>query len=232
MATSGTTTYSVTAATVIKGALRLVGAISQGETPTSAQETEAMEALNMMVKSLAAKGLPLWRISNTQFSPVQGVASYNIGTGQTVNADKPLKMYQAFYSQNDVDVPLRIITRDEYERLGNKTSQGNPAQLYYEPLRDYGVIHLFPVPSGATPTITVISQHHIQDFTLTTNTPDLPQEWFEALKYNLAMRLAGEYGMSSISRSFLAQEATMFLNDVLAFTQEEGSMYFIADKRT
>jgi hypothetical protein len=231
MATSGTTTYTTTASAIIKGALRLVGAISQGESPTAAQESEAMEALNMMTKGLAVKGLPLWRISNTQFNTVAGTATYNIGTGQTVNADKPLKMYQAFYSQGNVDVPLRIITRDEYERLGNKTSQGNPAQMYYEPLRDYGVIHLFPVPYATTPAITVIGQHHIEDFTLTTNTPDFPQEWFEALKYSLAARLAGEYGLNMLARSMLIREADRYMDEVLAFTQEEGSMYFIADRR-
>jgi len=231
MSTSGTTSFSTDGLTIIKGALRLVGAISQGETPTTTQTSEAMEALNMMTKSLAAKGLPLWVISNVVITTVQGTASYNVGPSQTVDVPKPLKVQQAFYTKNSVDVPMRVITRDEYERLGNKTSQGTPAMVYYEPLRDYGVVHLFPVPDSQIPTVTIIGQHHMQDFSTSADNPDFPQEWFETLKYSLAVRLAGEYGLNIQTRSLLLQESERYLQEVLAFTQEEGSMYFVVDRR-
>lgn len=231
MATSGTTDYSTTALAIIKGALRLVGAISQGDTPTAAQESEAMEALNMMTKGLATKGLVLWVTNNVQVPTTANVATYTVGLGMTVNVPKPLKVIQAFYSNGNVDVPLRLVTRDEYERLGNKTSTGTPAMLYYEPLRDYGVVHLFPVPDSQVPPVTIIGQHHIEDFDSSTNSPDFPQEWFEALKYNLAVRLAGEYGLSIQTRSLLIREAEKYLDEVLAFTQEEGSLYFTVDRR-
>lgn len=231
MATSGTTDYSLDAQTIIKGSLRLVGAISQGEQPTTTQISEAMEALNMMVKSLAVKGLPLWVINNVPITTVSGTATYNVGNGQTVNVPKPLKVTQAFYTRNSVDVPIRLVTRDEYESLGNKTSQGTPSMLYYEPLRDYGVVHLFPVPDTTAPLVTIIGQHHIQDFDISTDSPDFPQEWFEALKYGLAVRLAGEYGLNLQARMLLIKEAEQYLQETLAFTQEEGSLYFMADKR-
>lgn len=231
MSTSGTTGYTSDALTIIKGALRLVGAISQGETPTTTQTSEAMEALNMMTKSLAVKGLPLWVINNVAITTVSGTASYNVGLNQTVNVPKPLKVTQAFYTRNNVDVPIRLVTRDEYENLGNKTSQGTPSTLYYEPLRDYGVVHLFPIPDTSAPVVTIIGQHHIQDFSVSTDSPDFPQEWFEALKYGLAVRLAGEYGLNIQARSLLIREAERYMEEVLAFTQEEGSLYFMADKR-
>jgi len=231
MSISGTTTYTTDALAIIKGALRLVGAISQGEAPTTTQTSEAMEALNMMTKALAVKGLPLWVINNVVVPTTQGVAAYNVGPSQTVDVPKPLKVQQAFYSTGDVDVPLRIVTRDEYERIGNKTSQGTPSMLYYEPLRNYGVVHLFPVPDNSVPPITIIGQHHIDDFSVSTNTPDFPQEWFETLKYSLAVRLAGEYGLNIQARSLLIQESNRYMEEVLAFTQEEGSMYFVVDRR-
>jgi len=231
MSTSGTTSYTPDALTIIKGALRLVGAISQGETPTTDQTSEAMEALNMMTKSLASKGLLIWVVDNVAITTVSGTATYNVGLGQTVNVPKPLKVTQAFYTRNNVDVPVRIVTREEYESLGNKTSQGTPSLLYYEPLRDYGVVHMFPVPDSTAPVVTIIGQHHIQDFNVSTNSPDFPQEWFEALKYGLASRLAGEYGVNIQVRAFLVREADRYMEEALAFTQEEGSLYFGVDKR-
>ena len=42
----------------------------------------------------------------------------------TLSNPKPLKVYQAWYrnTTSNVDVPMRVITRDEYNRLGNKSS--------------------------------------------------------------------------------------------------------------
>jgi len=235
MATSGSYDYTTSASTIIKGALRLVGAISQGEEPTAAQSTEAMEALNMMVKAYANRGMPLWAIRNTVVSLVEGSRSYEVGLGKGTPTTKPLKVSQAFYSgPSGIDVPMRVITRDEYERLGNKDSQGVPIQLYYEPLRDYGVVHIFPTPdaySAANITVTIINQRTFEDFDVTTDEPDFPQEWFEALKYGLAVRLAGEYGIDGRTRMILMKEAEEHLNLALSFDQEEGSIYFQAERR-
>ena len=47
--TSGTTTFSITRDDIIKAALRKIGVVAQGETPTTDQITEAAFALNLMV---------------------------------------------------------------------------------------------------------------------------------------------------------------------------------------
>ena len=51
MATSGSTDYSQTRDDIIKRALRLIGALAQGESPTTDQVTEAAVALNGLVKA-------------------------------------------------------------------------------------------------------------------------------------------------------------------------------------
>ena len=54
--------------------------------------------------------------------------AYNIGITKTVNTDKPLKVIQAWIrdTTSNVDVPMRILTKQEYSILGNKTTSGKP----------------------------------------------------------------------------------------------------------
>jgi len=92
MSTSNSTNYATSASAIISRALRMIGAISQGESPTSDQSSEAMIALNMLCKSLEADGMPLWAIKQTNITLTNAVNTYNIGVGQTVNINKPLKV--------------------------------------------------------------------------------------------------------------------------------------------
>jgi len=236
MATSASTNYSTTANSIINGALRLVGALNQGDSPSASQTSEALEALNMLVKAYAAKGLSLWTTRETSITPVLSTATYVIGLGLATDTAKPLKVTQAYLhnSTTNVDTPLRVITRDEFTRIGNKTSSGQPVQVWYEVQRNSGTLHVFPVPDAYTVancTIRIVNQRTFEDFDVVGDEPDFPQEWYEALKYGLADRLAGEYGMDAQSRMLIRSDAKEMLAEALAFDQEEGSIYFQADKR-
>lgn len=236
MATSGSTDYSQTRDDIIKRALRLIGALAQGENPTTDQVTEAAVALNGLVKAWQADGMPLWTIKSFSVPLTTGVSTYQIGLGKTVNTPKPLKVIQAFNHNvsSNVDVPIRIITRQEYNILGNKTSTGNPIQIYYEPLNDYGILHVFPVPSTieqTANTIVIYYQRPFEDFDVALDTPDFPQEWYDAITYGLATRLAPEYGLDMASRKTLWQEMSIIKQEALNFGLEEGSLRFGVEMR-
>lgn len=236
MATSNSTNFSTTRDDIIKGALRLCGALSLGETPSTDQVTEASDALNMLVKAWQADGMALWARSEYTLPLTLDTKSYSIGTGQTVNISKPLKITQAILhdTQTNVDIPMRIITRDEYLRLGNKSTSGQPIQIYYDPQRDSGVLYVYPPANAAAVSYKQIKftyQKPFEDFDASTDNPDFPQEWYEALKYGLASRLAGEYGISMDDRRQLMQEAILIKNDALSFGTEEGSFFFTPDNR-
>jgi hypothetical protein len=233
---SGSTNFTITRDELIKGALRLCGVLAQGESPTTDQVSEASEALNMLVKAWEADGMPLWAIKTTNIPLTASTASYRIGVGQTVNTPKPLKVLQVWNrdTTSNVDIPLRILTKQEYNMLGNKTSSGNPVQVYYDPQNTYGDLYVFPVPGTTEATdnqLYIVYQRPFEDFDASTDEPDFPQEWFEALKYGLASRLAGEYQLSLQIRTFLKAEAKEAKDTALSFGTEEGSFYFQVDRR-
>jgi len=237
MATSGSTDFSVTRDDIIKRALRLIGVVAQGETPTTDQTTEAALALNGLVKAWQTDGMPLWALKTYSVPLTANTSSYRIGVSQTINTPKPLKVIQAWNhnTSSNVDVPMRILTKQEYNILGNKTSTGNPIQLYYDPQNSYGDLYVFPVPTSteaAANTLSIVYQRPFEDFDVSTDTPDFPQEWYDALAYGLATRLAPEYGLGVAERKTLWQEMTIIKQDALNFGLEEGSLYFQRDLRS
>ena len=231
MTTSGTYTFSVNRDQLITSALRLAGVIAQGETPQPSQISDAATSLNMMVLAWMADGMPLWAIETVQIPFVNGQNTYIVDT------PKLLKPIQAWNRQiaNNIDIPVRMISRQEYNILGNKTTTGNPIQIFFNPNRDYTEIKVFPSPDAqaeAQNQLYVVAQRPFQTFDVSTNTPDFPQEWYEAVKYGLAVRLAGEYNIDIETRRQLTAEAAAVKQEALSFGTEENSLYFQRDWRS
>lgn len=236
MATSGSTNFSTSRDNLIKGALRLVGGIGQGETPTTAQYNEAADALNMMIKGFTNYGMPLWAIKRYDITLADGANQYTIGASQSINTPKPLKIYGAYRrnTTTNIDVPLQIVSRQEYDLLSNKLAEGPANQVYYEPLGTYGTLFVYPTPDAtvaASETIRLVYQRPFEDFDASSDEPDFPQEWYEVIKYGLAVRLAGEYGLERFSRSALKKEFEELLDQAQGFNQEEVSILFQPDQR-
>lgn len=80
--------------------------------------------------------------------------------------------------------------------------------------------------------IHIVYQAPFEDFDASTDNPDFPQEWYDAVTYGLACRLAPEYGLPIPDRKTLWQEMTIIKQDALNFGLEEGSIYFGVDRRS
>ena len=231
MTTSNSYNFSINRDELVEGALRLCGVIAQGETPSATQVTEASRMLNLMVKAWEADGMPLWALTTYTIPLVANQTSY------TLDSPKPLKPIQAWNRQtsSQVDIPMRMISREEYNILGNKSTTGNPIQLFFNPNLDRTEIKLFPTPdsiSASQNVIYIVAQVPYQDFDSATDTPDFPQEWYEAIKYGLAVRLAGEYNIDIETRKTLVAEAAAIKQEALSFGTEENSLYFQRDWRS
>lgn len=234
MSTSNSTNFNVTRNEIIHGALRILGVVGEGQTPSAQQYTDASEALNYLVKAWENQGVLIWCVKSTDITLVAGTADYNIGLSQTVSVAKPLKIYQAFRrTTNNVDVPMTILSQQQYNMLGNKTSSGAPSQLYYNSQRDYGTLSLYPVPDSTVTSdvVRIYYQRPIEDFDASTDNADIPQEMLRALKYDLANEMAFEYGIPATDRQVLEQRSERYKAEALAFNIEDTSYYFQVDRR-
>jgi hypothetical protein len=61
MATSGTTVFELSRDSIISAALRKLGVLAQGSSPTTEDLTNGMQALNTLVSEYQTLGMPLWK---------------------------------------------------------------------------------------------------------------------------------------------------------------------------
>jgi hypothetical protein len=229
MATSNSTDFNVTRNQLIEGALRICGVIAVGETPTSSQYTTSSEALNMIVKAWQSDGMPIWATKEYTLTLTTNTSSYTI-------SPKLLKVIQAYNhnTSTNIDIPMRVITRDEYNRLGNKTTSGNPILISVIPNLTDTTVKVYPRPTSveaATNNIVLVYQKQFDDFDSSTDNPEFPNEFFDALKFALASRLSYEYGLEVQDRKQLFEQSMILKADALSFGTEEGSMFMAVDTR-
>jgi hypothetical protein len=232
MATSGSTLFELTRNQIIEAALRKLTVLAKGQSADTEDLTNGTQALNVVLARLmVVSGMPLWARKEYEFSPTTNTATYRIGDGQTLDTPFPLKIYQAILVDDDSDSQLEmdIISKYDYERLGNITSSGQPINLVYTPQVNYGDITLWPTPNStaaANKTIRIIYQRPWEDFVAATDTPDFPKEWHQAVIYQLAVALAPEYGTPLPDRKALMEEAKMYLEEAISFGTDEVSVFF------
>lgn len=231
MAVSAVNNFTVTRDDIIKAALRSLGVIGVGETPITEDYTNCSQALNIMIKSWSKKGLPLWVTQEITIPLVVGVSSYSLGPTATgsgaIVMSKPLRVIDAFIRQtNNLDVPLTQISRNEYIRLGNKTSAGAPNLFYYDPQEANGKLIVYNVPSTATDVIHAQIQRMFYDMNSSTDNFDFPQAWFQALKWGLAAELCVEYAIDIQMIPYYEQKAMQTLQEAFDESVEEASVFF------
>jgi hypothetical protein len=241
MALSGSTNYTTTRNDIINRALRIIGAVGQGETlnPSSGVYTEAAQALNELLKEWVADGMQLWKIFEDSITLTASTASYTIGIGATVNTVAPTKILQAYLrnTAESTDTPVELITRYEYLMLSNKTSTGFPSQLFYNPpgvvaTEMAGTIQIWPTPTTAVATdytLRTLGMHAMQDFDASTDTADLPNFYYNALCWGLADQLSYEYGLPFAERSMITKKADSHYEKAKGYDREEGSVYLQPD---
>lgn len=227
MAVSGTNTFTVTRNDVIDAALRVLGVIGLGETPTSEDYTNCSQALNILIKAWAKKGYPLHTTSTQTINLVASTASYNLTT-------RPVRIFGAYLRDtSNIDRPLQLISNQEYDDLANKTTTGTPNQIYYDNQLSAGTVYVYPAPdaTSADYTIYVECQRMFYDMSASTDNFDFPQEWFQALKWGLAAEVAAEYGVSIELLPMYEEKARALATDAFDFSVEEPSVYFKMEYR-
>lgn len=224
--------YRINRDQVINGALRVLGVIGAGDKATPEDYSNCSEALNLYIKQLQTKGLPLWKVEDLQVPMVIGQQSYTIGPTGNVVTTRPLRVVMAFIrSPQNNDTVLQVISRQEYMQLGYKPSQGIPNQCYYDPQLDNGVLYIYNAASATGWTIHLQVQMPVDDVLTPGAIPDFPSEWFNCLKFGLADQLAMEYGVVAPVRAELAQRAAKLEEMMMDWSQEEASTMFAPEFR-
>jgi hypothetical protein len=117
----------------------------------------------------------------------------------------------------DYEIPILFISREKYMSLPNKNQPGNAIQAYYSRQLPYGTMYVWNAPSTSVPVLRFTYERKLQIMVNQSDTFDLPESWYGALIYNLAVRLIPVYGCSSKRAMEIKELAMSTLNNALGF---------------
>ena len=225
MTTSGTYAFTVTRDDLIQAALRVCTAYGPLDTIPPQEIIYCAQALNILVKSAAFRALPLWCIQTVSTTLQQGIASYNLST--IAGMVRPQKVINAWIrNASGQDTILAPLARSDYEQLGLKSSLGTPNQFYYDAQLTNATITVYNTPADSTNTFLITLKRQLQDFNLSTDNPDFPQEAYQLLKWCLADEIALEYSTPADVRKEITSKAVAFFDTFMDSEQENASVVF------
>lgn len=214
----------------ITRALRLCRVAAAGETPPTTDLTDGLTILNGMLNAWLTQRLMVYAIDEQAFNLVANTRTYTLGPGGTwdttplygASTPRPVRVERANLRVTsldpDLDVPMRVLTQEEYEFLRVKGLSSNWATwLYYRPDFPLGTVIVYPTPTAVEQVVLWLWKPLTQALALAT-TVTMPPGYEEALVYNLARRCAHEF-----DGGILSPDAMQMANDTLAAVKSLNS---------
>lgn len=225
------TSFAVSAQTLITSVLRAQGWLDYQSTPDATKLANMLEALEILLKGWSQRGLKIWCIEQVTVPLVAGNAQYSMGVSGIVSPDRPLRIEQITIN-NVPSAQQRIIypiSRQEYLNLGNLTSSGPPSQYFYDPQITNGQLYLYPTPdfyTVANYTCFAYIRRYIQDVGALSATVQVPQEWYQPLKWGLAYETMEENQVTPAVATMITAKYKEFVPSVEDWDREYSDVLF------
>lgn len=195
MTVSGSVDFNLSGNEIIIEARRKIG-VHDDEEPLEAQDfLTGQRAMTMMLKTWQAEGVMCWTLTEGTLTLVASTESYLFGAGGAFTT-VPLEITSIRINRGSNDIPMLRLSREDYYDLPNKTNTGYPTQFYYDRQRSGGTLFVWPAPDASAGTLKFTYRRLIMDMDSSVDTPDVPQEWLDAMVYGLAKRLGENYGLT------------------------------------
>jgi hypothetical protein len=189
---------ATTAADQINGALRLIGMLAEGETPSAATAQDSLNALNQMIDSWNTERLSVFSTQDQVFTWTPNQIHRTLGPTGNFVGNRPILLDDATYFKdptNGISFGIKIINQQQYDGIAVKTVTSTYPQVIWINM-DYPNIdmYVYPVPTKA------LEWHFISVTELTapaslSTVLAFPPGYLRAFKYNLACEIANEFGV-------------------------------------
>lgn len=186
-----------TAGDQINRALRLLGILAEGETPSAAMSQDALTAFDQMVDSWNTERLSVFVTQDQVFTWPAGEISRTLGpTGDFVGL-RPVLMDDATYykAPNGVSYGIKFINQQQYNGIAVKTVTSTYPQVCWVNMGFPDItLTVYPKPTQELEWHLISVEELSQPAALET-VLHFPPGYMRAFTYNLAMEIAPEYGV-------------------------------------
>lgn len=192
------------ATNLIYAALRLCagGLARPGRTASTEELADGLVRLNNMIDAWGVQRLTMYQLLRTVEPLISGQASYTVGTGGNIPIVRPDQIdYARLIIDTSADpvteIDLTVWTDQQWAAISQKELTNPLVQgIYYDRgwTAGLGIIYPWPIPDVGTTELVLYTKQALTAFADLTTVYTFPPGYVEALQYNLALRLAPEFG--------------------------------------
>jgi len=217
---SGQTVLSVTSSTGMAGSDTVVIELDSGsrhETTIASVDSSTQITVNDALPSAASSGNYIYAY-----------------TASADEIDHPREVLNVrLVNEDGNEIPMRQLSRQEYMNLSDKTTEGSPYSYYFDKLEGITnisssnpVLYVYTEPNNLREYLKYDVVKTIDDIdTVGSDNFFFPDEYLEAITYNLAVRLAPAFGKEN-KLPVLMPMAKEYLDDAIRNDSESASTKF------
>ena len=182
----------------INGAMRLIGMLAEGETPSAAASQDALSAMNQMIDSWNTERLSVFSTQDQVFTWPASTLSRTLGPTGNFVGNRPVLLEDSTYFRDaatNVSYGIKIINQQQYNGIAVKTVTSTYPQVMWVNMTYPDIeMYVYPVPLRPLEWHFVSVEKLTQPAVLAT-TLSFPPGYLRAFKYNLACEIAAEFGV-------------------------------------
>ena len=182
----------------INGAMRLIGMLAEGETPSAAASQDALSAMNQMIDSWNTERLSVFSTQDQIFTWPASTQSRTLGPTGNFVGNRPILLDDSTYFRDaatNVSYGIKMINQQQYNGIAVKTVTSTYPQVLWINMTYPDIeMYVYPVPLRPLEWHFVSVEELTQPAVLAT-TLSFPPGYLRAFKYNLACEIAAEFGV-------------------------------------
>ena len=185
-----------TASDQINRALRLLGILAEGETPSASTSQDALMALNQMIDSWSTERLSVFTTEDQVFTWPSSQISRTLGPTGDFVGNRPVLVDDAtYFTAGTVSYGVKIINQAQYNGIALKTATSTFPQVLYVNMDFPNVtLNIYPRPTQDLEWHIISVQQLDKPATLSTVLA-YPPGYLRAFTYGLACEFAPEFGV-------------------------------------
>ena len=189
---------ATTAGDQINRALRLLGVLAEGETPSAATSQDSLVALNQMIESWSTERLSVFCTQDQIFTWPAGQITRTLGPSGNFVGNRPVLFDDATYYRDpgtNVSFGIKFINQQQYDGIAVKTVTSTyPQVIFVNMTYPDATMTVYPKPTRDLEWHFISVQELSNPAVLTTDLT-FPPGYLRAFVYNLAMEIAPEFGV-------------------------------------
>jgi len=184
---------SYTGQQLITDAMKELGILASGESPSTDESNDGLIVLNKLIDS--------WSVEQIIVPVEQKVTVATGGAGPFTTA-RPLKIKAAYCSSGNISSPVEVCSAEQWAQIIDESRSGTYAtKMYCDYAYPTSNVYVWP---AATASLTLITFAPLSVFATLSTSIDLPPGYARGLTMNLAVDLATQFGRLDLAQGMMA----------------------------